>query len=323
MSGQHQSSAMIRRAFTLIELLVVIAIIAILVALLLPAVQQAREAARRTQCRNNLKQIGLALHNYADAHRALPPGLTTSNPLLNSLSCPFPTSTHPPFFLLAYVDQTALANKFNWNEGPLCSNGETANLEIITTRIPVYRCPSDPDGDFTGAASIPNHPPYAKLNYGGCWGAVPALQAVSQAAARGAFGINSSTRMADVTDGLSNTVVYSELVKTAPLDLRATFADWTYSRFTSGLMPNAAAGDQMPNFHAIFCTNRPAQNEPCELIPVGTVGEIHQAARSRHEGGVHALWGDGGVRFVGENIDRNVWRALSTIAGGEVIEQGP
>jgi prepilin-type N-terminal cleavage/methylation domain-containing protein/prepilin-type processing-associated H-X9-DG protein len=311
----------IRRGFTLIELLVVIAIIAILVALLLPAVQQAREAARRTQCRNNLKQIGLAIHNYADAHRVLPPGLTISY-ALTKMSCPFPTSTHPPFFLLAYLDQTALANQFNWNEGPLCLNGETANLAIITAKIPVYVCPSDVDGQFTGAASIPNHPPYTKINYGGCWGSITAQQAPTQPAGRGAFGVNSSVRFADITDGASNTVVYSELLKTAPADLRATLADWTYSRFSSGLMPNDTNGDQMPNFHAIFCTSRPAQNEPCQLIAVPTVGDIHQAARSRHEGGVHALWADGAVRFVSENLDRTLWRAISTIGGGEVIDMG-
>ena len=154
-----------RRGFTLIELLVVIAIIAVLIALLLPAVQQAREAARRTTCRDHLKQLGLALHNYADAHQTLPPGYlyrpdTSSSPTSNGAGFGWGAMSLP------FLEQSSLYGQFNWNV-PL---HDVANQKARETRLAVFICPSDTvsDSGFVEMGPLPER--YAMASYAACFG---------------------------------------------------------------------------------------------------------------------------------------------------------
>src|SRR4051812_18590026 len=164
-----------RRAFTLIELLVVIAIIAILIALLLPAVQQAREAARRTQCRNNLKQIGLALHNYHDAANTIPPGYigTQAVPNVTGQSLNYGWAT----FILPFMDQSPLYNTIGSGfSGPnavtFASSTISASSAAYQTVLPAFRCPSD-TGAATATLNLYVCKTFGRSNYAGCAGAIP------------------------------------------------------------------------------------------------------------------------------------------------------
>ncbi|OAI57643.1 hypothetical protein AYO47_07810 [Planctomyces sp. SCGC AG-212-M04] len=318
----HQSNARLR-AFTLIELLVVIAIIAILIALLLPAVQQAREAARRTQCRNNLKQIGLAIHNYESSLRVFPPG-RLGFPMV------FSVQSH----LLPYVEGSTLYNIIDFNTAPKFlppSTPMTQNEIACRTKIPGYICPSDfasvPGSDFaptnyiatTGSgAGTANH-----INFGD-----------------GVMYSMSSVRFRDVTDGLSNTICFSEhtlgpggLPSSAPgspardpkgevLELVGGTATTEpacvvgggggWSGLRGAKWMNGHYGDTLynhfypPNSKQFDCGNT-SHNYGLT------------AARSRHIGGVTTLVADGSVRFVGENIDLTLWRGAATRGGGEVV----
>ncbi|MBI1311877.1 DUF1559 domain-containing protein [bacterium] len=303
-----------RRGFTLIELLVVIAIIAVLVALLLPAVQAAREAARRTQCRSNLKQIGIALHNYSSTHSVLPPGATVRNPVVWD-TCPRRTGTSTPFFLLSGLDLETLASTFDWDIGPLCVDGETANRPVISTQIPVLTCPSDSPVIYSGTGSLAGGPRFSKINYGACWGADSVRASEADSTLKGTFGINSNTTEANIADGTSNTIVYSEMVQTSANDFRAVLMHDLTNYIVTLNPPNSFARDHVIH-NAGFCDNRPAQNEPC--VGIGPNPKlVYLASRSRHSGGVHSLFGDGRVRFLGDIVDLSVWQAFGTIQGNE------
>lgn len=184
-----------RRGFTLIELLVVIAIIAVLLALLLPAVQQARAAARRTQCRNNMKQIGLALHNYLDVHSRFPP-----------ISV-FPVDrTYEPWSaqarLLPYIEQANLQNLIDWGTSP-----EYTGSPIVTqTRVPIYLCPSEVQDRARPTAVLIHYP----LNYSFNEGTWFIYDPVSRRIGDGAFAPNTAFDDADFSDGMSNTLAASE-----------------------------------------------------------------------------------------------------------------
>jgi prepilin-type N-terminal cleavage/methylation domain-containing protein len=304
------------RGFTLIELLVVIAIIAILIALLLPAVQQAREAARRTQCRNNLKQIGLALHNYESSHTVFPPG---------TLGFPKVFSAHA--HLLPYCDQAGLQSLIDFNFPPLDFGvpGWEVNDFAAKAAIPMYRCPSDQER-VPGSA-------FGSTNYVACVGS-GLVNNGSSNAADGMIFVRSSVRHRDITDGTTNTVVFSESVlgggassagsdptrdvlelpmgtATTPAAcansgggawsgvrgakwINGHYGDTLYNHFYG---PNATAWDCGNTFHNHALT----------------------AARSQHEGGVHVLLCDGSSRFVSENVNLDTWRHLGSRAGGEVL----
>ena len=308
------------RGFTLIELLVVIAIIAILIALLLPAVQQAREAARRVQCRNNLKQIGLALHNYESSHRVFPPG---------TLGFPKVFSAHA--HLLPYVDQAPLQNLIDYDYPPLDFGipGWEVNEAASKTVVSLFLCPSDrdrvPGSDF-GATSYVANVGSGLPNDG------------SSNNADGIIFVRSSIGFADIRDGTSNTVAFSESLlgsgqasaagsppadparevlelpmgtATTPSDcsspgggmwsgqrgakwINGHYGDTLYNHFYG---PNAQQWDCGNGFHNFGLT----------------------AARSQHEGGVFILLCDGSVRFAGESVDLGTWRAIATRQGNEVV----
>ncbi|MCA9046851.1 MAG: DUF1559 domain-containing protein, partial [Planctomycetaceae bacterium] len=196
------------RGFTLIELLVVIAIIAVLIALLLPAVQQAREAARRSQCKNNLKQIGLALHNYHDTFTVFPPGYITRN--INNTA--MATMESGPGFawgtmILPYIDQAPLYNHFDFNEDAT----DHHNAEHGSEFLPVFACPSDPQPNkFTVTDGGGTTYELGSANYVGIFGYGSVTMNAGQPQGDGLFYRNSRKGMRDVTDGTSNTIMVGE-----------------------------------------------------------------------------------------------------------------
>ncbi len=313
----------IRKAFTLIELLVVIAIIAILIALLLPAVQQAREAARRTQCKNNLKQIGLALHNYESSHSVFPPG---------QLGFPKVFSAHAQ--LLPYMDQASVRNLLDFNDNPLpfglpAPDGAN-NAVAARTKLPMFRCPSDRE--------VISGNDYGTTNYAACVGnGVP--NDGSMSGANGLIFAISKIGFRDITDGTSNTVAFSESVLgtgtsstgTTPTDaFRQTIelttgtvtsdtncvigGSTTWSGVRGAKWINGHYADTLYNHYYGPNSRTPDCNN-------GYHSHAHIAARSLHTGGVHALLADGSIRFVSENIDLTTWRNLATRSGGEVVSE--
>lgn len=332
-----------RRAFTLIELLVVIAIIAILIALLLPAVQQAREAARRTQCKNNMKQLGIALHNYHDTFRVFPPG--TINPLgddPNGHNGNGTPAIGAPWsvFLLPYLDQTPMYNGaqkiaeerpevVDWyGNGVYLSQGITVGYN----HLEVYDCASHPKRqerlqNGTGMEHL------ARGNYAACYGKSRYGRIyTTDGRIGGLFGNNSKYSMRDITDGSSNTLAFSEIKYRAfrakpPLNQEAPIRDsrgtWSYgamgsNSFTTLIGPNSAAPDGVWG-----CRSNPAEGMPCTQIGSSSGITSNQntfaGARSYHVGGVHGTLGDGSVRFFSQNIDLLVWQGLGTRQGNEIL----
>jgi len=225
----HQYSTIKSRkqsGFTLIELLVVIAIIAILIALLLPAVQQAREAARRTQCRNNLKQIGLALHNYHDTHRVFPAGYITGGCSSatdldtiagsNTICTHQPIRLHWPLFILPFVDQSPLYNivaQKNTIDSLNPSNPDSDPLtdDAYELFVPVYHCPSHPASEVKPSGFLEWDDEQRRGNYAANFGSGFLSESRSVEARKGLFYANSNTRIRDITDGSSNTLAVSEV----------------------------------------------------------------------------------------------------------------
>ncbi|HTN05040.1 DUF1559 domain-containing protein [Planctellipticum variicoloris] len=306
-----------RSGFTLIELLVVIAIIAILIALLLPAVQQAREAARRSQCKNNLKQLGLAMHNYHDSMLVFPFG--TISRINGSAPLPGTSNTRQNWFhmILPYVDQAPLYNSFapQWE-----ANIFPGSWTGCTTVIPVFMCPSDPENPKTTNQGFHG-------NYFPCHGSTSAGTSNTFAVTNGLFYPLSRTSMKSITDGTSNTIMFSEIriqkdnIGTAigvgnvlcgsPHDLRGRYYNTHHGNatFTTLRPPNTTVGDVMQ-----YCQG--TINVPCRQCLAGGT-EIH--ARSWHTGGVHATMADGAVRFIGDNIDTGIFQGLGTISGSETL----
>ena len=319
--SQKKSSS---TGFTLIELLVVIAIIAVLIALLLPAVQQAREAARRTQCKNNLKQLGLALHNYHDTFLVFPPGqfqpLATdrggSTAFLLTAAVPGDSTNRSGWMqqILPYIDQAPLYNKF----APYMSGATPAPYACVwagaDTILPALMCPSDPGGPKN--ATVPGNPQGFHGNYVVSAGSLPFGPAGGGLKLDGMFFSYSRTSIRDATDGTSNTLLVGEILLAKDIDpsghdLRGRYyneyAGSTF--FSSNLPPNTTIGDKVYNN---YCN--PGPKRPC-----ATTGDYVHYARSEHTGGVQIVLVDGSVRFVSENIDLTTFRALGSRAGGEVV----
>ncbi|GAA4431419.1 DUF1559 domain-containing protein [Bremerella cremea] len=312
-----------RQAFTLVELLVVIAIIGILIALLLPAVQQAREAARRMQCTNNLKQMTLALHNYDSALRSFPPG---------GLGYPMVWSAQAQ--LLPYVEQGNLQDLLDFTQPPMASfGGPLQNENAAKTKIAMFLCPSDKD-------SVPGSE-YGGISYPACLGS--GINKVgdssddgSNSNADGVIFSLSKISFRDITDGTSNTVVFSEHLlgdgnTSAPTnsDYRhrvielTTSTQTTESACTASGAPawsgqrgakwiNGHLADTMYNHW--YGPN--SKNPDCHN---GYHNFAITSARSQHPGGVQVAMADGSARFASETIDLTIWRAIATRGGGEVV----
>lgn len=336
-----------KRGFTLIELLVVIAIIAVLIALLLPAVQQAREAARRTQCKNNLKQIGLALHNYHDSFTVFPFG---KGPSYTGAAAYARWSQHA--MILPYIDQANLYNAINFsappetpgmggiiNFMPAYVSPTGINSSASRTSIPGFLCPSDTGvtGDWAGQNN------YA-ANQGG-WlcdrsdqpGA--ATDSSPSEVQTGVFYYLSQVRMRDLIDGSSSTCFFSEKIRghgtpdpKADLFVIAhqTTRDATYET-CQAINPSTATPltskwgySWVMGENCCSLYNHVAVPNSKSCAGTGFPGTMTNMAMqvsptSRHTGGVHTLTGDGAVHFTSENIDLNVWRAIGTRNGGETV----
>jgi prepilin-type N-terminal cleavage/methylation domain-containing protein/prepilin-type processing-associated H-X9-DG protein len=302
--GQRAGSG--SRGFTLIELLVVIAIIGVLIALLLPAVQAAREAARRMQCVNNLKQVGLALHNYHDTHGRFALGsIQVTSPGGYSYRQPFLSA------LLPFLEQRNLHDSFNYN----LSFQEEANITTRASRVNTFLCPTDTPRTFVNnGGGITD----VKGSYGVVWGQNVYGNQVLQSA----FDLNYGASFAEITDGTSQTLLLAELIQTphptgqpvSVIDRRGrVWSDQPSShQISTKLSPNTLAPDYgacWPNSVPKTPCNRNAGDGPNHYI----------ASRSYHPGGVNGLLGDGSVRFFKDTVSLTTWKALSSRAGGEVV----
>lgn len=314
-----------RSAFTLIELLVVIAIISVLIALLLPAVQSAREAARRIQCVNNLKQLGLGLQNYHDINLRFPMGAQGRDPTTGLYPLP---NYRQPFVvtLMPYYEQTALYNSYNFGQ-PLFES--VANNTARLTKINVYSCPSDTPRVFAKQVGSAVQEFDVKGNYGVNWGQGTFWNQGSDTAvptARGwaPFYLSYGASLAEILDGSSNTLAMLEMLQSAspnatlgnPPDLDRRARIWnddsaTY-QISTRLNPNSGAPDYGR------CVNDPVAKLPC-INDTSDGRGYYLASRSRHPGGVNALFCDGSVHFLKNTISLPTYQALSTRAGGEVI----
>jgi len=311
------------RGFTLIELLVVIAIIAVLIALLLPAVQQAREAARRTQCKNNLKQLGLALHNYHDTFGRFPPGsISRSGSRFGGPEWPY--FIH---YLLPNIDQTNVYNQLatDWGRQPPWQN---AGVWPATVRngIPALLCPSDGMGGSTKSAPSGTGVSLPVSNYLGIFSGLNDGGTAQDAnPTRAVFGLNRGASMRDITDGSSNTLLVAEYLSGTPNDWRGWFytnraaSQYLHVRNT----PNSSTPDSILDWptgcSATNGANLPNQNLPC--TPDGNTDNNFATSRSRHTGGVQVLLGDGSVRFVSSNIFLGTWQNLAWMADGNVLSE--
>jgi prepilin-type N-terminal cleavage/methylation domain-containing protein/prepilin-type processing-associated H-X9-DG protein len=335
-----------RRGFTLIELLVVIAIIAVLIALLLPAVQSAREAARRIQCTNNLKQFGLGLHNYESLAGALPPSdiLQGAPGTTNTVAWRNGFSVHAR--ILPLMEQGVMFNAINF----MFDHRSAQNSTVVGSAVSFYTCPSDKNADQRTAFPFGTA---CVTSYGVNGGDWFVWEGFTQPITRGPFGPNMSRRLAEFVDGLSQTVlatevkVYQPFCRTGgpfanindPNNVPPPTADpYTvapeYNSGTCSASPATTAhtawvdgNTQETGFTTAWPPNKLILNLATgndldietKLVTQG--GPVFAAitSRSYHPGGVNTLLGDGSVRFVKSTIDGNTWRALGTVAGREVI----
>lgn len=330
-------------AFTLIELLVVIAIIAVLISLLLPAVQSAREAARRSACVNNLKQLGLAIHNYESIHGAFPPSLVVQgqgNIVTNWTGWSIHARILP---MIEQSRQFDLANFWFSADGP-------QNVTVSATKMAILICPSDPDPN-----PAPSNQGISNVtNYGwlmGDWYVWGGFSAVEN---RAPFGPNRSRPLAAFTDGLSNTAIASEGMAKQPLyrdcggltrvrdpfsvpgpeanpsdwlpelqgggrcELKTSHSEWTdgqvhHTGITTSWTPNRKILGILPDrTPANFDITGQREKRGGPTFSAVT-------ARSAHPGGVNVLLGDGSVRFLKDTVNGNVWRGLGTVGGGEIL----
>jgi len=311
-------------AFTLVELLVVIAIIAMLVALLLPAVQSAREAARRSNCTNNVRQASLAVLNYESAKGKFPNG---------AYSCCWGTWI---VSVLPFIEEAGLESQYV-HEGKYDVLGSqyrysgTLNLPVTTQFVSILICPSDDASRTTliGFQGITSHNVVANFGNTGFLvqsgdvkeGAVENYNEVIYGGApftiSGWVNIDPiEVKLQQITDGLSKTMMMSEVIQGRGSDLRG-FSWWGYAAgYTTYLPPNAAQPDVMQS--ASYCQANEFGNPPC-VGPHSASRPMTNAARSRHPGGVNASNCDGSVRFVSNDIALAVWRALSTSQGEEAF----
>jgi prepilin-type N-terminal cleavage/methylation domain-containing protein/prepilin-type processing-associated H-X9-DG protein len=341
-----------RAGYTLVELLVVIAVVALLMAILLPAVQTAREAARRIQCTNNLKQLGLALHEYESAYSAYPPSMVLSG------------IGHAPSWvggwgvnarILPFLDQVALYNAINWSS----SFDAPVNSTVPATVVSVFICPSDP-----GPATFddPNIGTTSVVSYGWCMGDWYVWGGFAMLPNTASFAPNRSRRQSEFRDGLSQTMMASEV--TTRQTRRIDCGGLSQISNPTNVPPPSTPPDQIPELGpGGSCTESPSGHtawanggvdqsgmttawtpntkvqarrtqstvlnlnlgESVDLDLIGiresNGGPTFAAVTSRsyHPQGVNALFGDGSVRFLKESLDGALWRALSTVNGSEIV----
>jgi len=318
-----------KRGFTLIELLVVIAIIAVLIALLLPAVQAAREAARRSQCVNNMKQVGLAMHNYQSTHTTLPP------PKIYSGSCNTKNdadghilNTTGFTLILSYLEQTALSSAYNFSQtsanafysgkaNNLFYGDERVNTTVVRSLVSAYACPSDqvPEikvistgetgywttgarrGNYVMCATI-----YTEYDCPGITNNTPVANS------RGMFYTDLATNFSEVKDGLSSTCMVGEATQ-------LNHTSNSYGPYWGAGAHTSTHGRVLPVSNAQyvgFLPNAPWIGDTLRRTYAWSMG-------STHSGGMNMAFGDGSVRFIKNSINPQTWWAINTINGGEVV----
>jgi prepilin-type N-terminal cleavage/methylation domain-containing protein/prepilin-type processing-associated H-X9-DG protein len=330
-------SRICRRGFTLIELLVVIAIIAILIALLLPAVQQAHEAARRTQCKNNLKQMGIALHGYHDTMNTLPMGMCGWPGALDGTLWGWGT------MILPYLDGGPLYNRLaispggtspHVNQAATGFNAVMASFNptnpLLQTNLGFYRCPSDtgsltvtiPPGGLNGSVRQNNYL-YGRSNYPGVIGAA-FQQTGGLMVPDGAFGESSSVRLRDFSDGTSNTFLLGE--RRSPGTVNGLYAGGDTIWCGANDDVNPYSDWQGFAIHLGICDQPSKINAKMTAPPDATNAVAYTAFSSQHTGGAHFLMADGSVRFISENIATgppnaagSTYQNLASRADGQVI----
>lgn len=311
--------------FTLVELLVVIAIIGVMVGLLLPAVQAAREAARRMQCSNNLKQIALSMHNYHDTYQTFPYG--------HKLEVAGQTKRRDCWFqrILPFIEQGAYYDAYNQVEATYGATAEYIhNLpeEFIGRPVAAFMCPSDASAPSRGGnGSTRGFKGTYGVNAGGgnptTWNLETITEPINYdmtADAGGLFGRQTARGMKDAVDGTSNTVLVSEGIS------RGTIAAWGELGgywggaphgsfgFSTGETPNTSVPDRVYS-----CGTTTFPKAPCENGNADGLGGRFNFARSYHPGGVQASLCDGSVRFISDSINRQTWRNLGNRNDGGVL----
>jgi len=295
--NRSQSCRPKRAGFTLVELLVVIAIIGVMVGLLLPAVQAAREAARRMSCTNNLKQLGLAMHNYHDTHRAFPPHSLNANRLAWTVH------------VLPFIEAQNLFEQFDM--GVFFNAG--VNLNLGLTKVPGYHCPSSKStqsslansGEQIGGVATQTLHYYGSMGPKGTNISTGTAYPYSNVGSHGGFSgdgffkQNVGTKFADLLDGTSNTICLGEISWDDRGGMKTRYRTWT-----RGHVQNAE--------------NPPAKNVAQQINADFTALFNDMSFGSNHPGGCHFLMGDGSVKFISETIDFNILLATSSASGGEV-----
>lgn len=328
-----------QRGFTLIELLVVIAIIAILIALLLPAVQQAREAARRTQCKNNMKQIGLALHNYLDVHSVFPPSFVSDISTRDTPGGQWSVQAR----ILPYLDGANLYNNINLELAYDDPSG--VNSAIAYQRVATYICPSEVnDRTRVDGSGNPEHYPVSYGFNGGTWNV---WDNATRRGGNGAFHPNSRLSTRDFTDGTTNTLCFSEVKAFTPYNRDGSSGTATVPAVANDvdLLISAGGDNKADTGHTEWVDGRVHQTGFTVTLPPNTevilpggvrplegdytscredkscTGSTYAAVTSRswHVGVVQSLLMDGSVRNISENLDLGIWRNLGQRNDGNVI----
>ena len=344
-----------RSAFTLIELLVVIAIIAVLIALLLPGVQAAREAARRMQCTNNMKQLGLAMHNYESANGCLPPQMVLTYSATGSVA--WKSIWGASSRVLPYLESGGIYNAINYTNKVT----DIANQTAASTQIATFLCPSEVNTQpYTTTSASGVTTSYGVSNYTWCEGTWYTFGGVtSTTPTQGAIGVNLGRTFASFTDGLSNSLLGAEVKTYAPVnhdcglppasaptgpaaypDVPTVLASIAASASASGCKSVAGINGLPGGGHTRWCNGNSFYDgfttalPPNSRSPAGSTaldsdmtsededdgGPTYSAVTSRsyHPGGVNALFGDGSVHYIKNTINWQTWRSVGTVGGGEI-----